>query len=80
MKEDLLQCVWQFQYFNNSELVTSSGEPIQVIRTANCNTNQGAGFIDAKIKIGKTTWEGTVEVHINSSDWNVHNHSADSNF
>ncbi|KAA9038432.1 DUF2851 family protein [Ginsengibacter hankyongi] len=80
MKEDLLQYIWQFQYFNNSELVTSSGEPIQVIKTGNYNTNQGADFIDAKIKIGKTTWAGNVELHLNSSDWNVHNHSADSNF
>ena len=80
MKEDLLQYIWQFQYFNNSELLTSSGEMIQIIKTGTHNTNQGADFLDAKIKIGKTTWAGNVELHINSSDWNVHNHSADSNF
>ena len=80
MKEDLLQYIWQFQYFNNSELLTSSGEMIQIINTGTHNTNQGADFLDAKIKIGKTTWAGNVELHINSSDWNVHNHSADSNF
>ena len=80
MKEDLLQYIWQFQYFNNSELLTSSGEMIQIINTGTHNTNQGADFLDAKIKIGKTTWAGNIELHINSSDWNVHNHSADSNF
>lgn len=80
MKEDLLQYIWQFQYFNNSELLTSSGETIQIINTGTHNNNQGADFIEAKIKIGKTTWAGNVELHINSSDWNVHNHSADSNF
>ncbi|HSQ43977.1 MAG TPA: DUF2851 family protein [Ginsengibacter sp.] len=80
MKEDLLQYIWQFQHFNNSELVTSLGEPIQVIKTGTYNTNQGADFIDAKIKIGKTLWAGNVELHVNSSDWNVHHHSADSNF
>ena len=80
MKEDLLQYIWQFQYFNNSELKNSSGEIIQIINTGAHNTNQGADFTGAKIKIGETTWAGNVELHINSSDWNVHRHSTDSNF
>ena len=80
MKEDLLQYIWQFQYFNNSELKNSSGELIQIINTGVHNTNQGADFTGAKIKIGETTWAGNVELHINSSDWNVHRHSTDSNF
>jgi hypothetical protein len=80
MKEDLLQYIWQFQYFNNSELLTSLGETIQIINCGIHNTNQGPDFLGAKIKIGTTTWAGNIELHINSSDWNVHNHSADSNF
>ncbi len=51
MKEDLLQYIGQFQYFNNSELLASSGEMIQIINTGTHNTNQGADFLDAKIKI-----------------------------
>ena len=80
MKEDLLQYIWQFQYFNNSELFTSSGEAIQIINTGTHNTNQGADFTNAKIKIGKTIWAGNVELHINSSDWDMHHHSGDPNF
>jgi len=80
MKEDLLQYIWQFQYFNNSELLTSSGDTIQVINTGTHNTNQGTDFINAKIKIGKTTWAGNIELHINSSDWNTHHHSDDVNY
>jgi len=56
MKEDLLQYFWQFQYFNNSELLTTSGDVIQIINTGTHNTNQCADFINAKIKIGKTIW------------------------
>ena len=80
MKEDLLQYIWQFQYFNNSELYTSSGEAIRIISTGTHNTNQGTDFVNAKIKIGKTIWAGNVEVHINSSDWNMHHHSGDPNY
>ncbi|MEI9957754.1 MAG: DUF2851 family protein [Ferruginibacter sp.] len=56
MTERLLQYLWQFQYFNASELTTAEGEPIQIIHTGMYNTNQGPDFIDAKIKINDTIW------------------------
>ena len=80
MKEDLLQYIWQFQYFNNKELQTVSGEKIEIQFPGSLNTNQGPDFTGAKIRIGKTLWAGNVEIHINSSDWNLHRHSSDSNF
>ncbi|RYF98741.1 MAG: DUF2851 family protein [Chitinophagaceae bacterium] len=38
------------------------------------NTNQGPDFKDAKIKIGSTLLAGSVELHINASDWQKHGH------
>ena len=78
--ERLLQFIWQFQYFNKGELRSTSGETIQVIFPGTFNTNQGPDFNDAKIKIGKTTWAGNVELHLLSSDWNRHNHQNDKNY
>lgn len=75
-----MQYIWQFQYFNKNELTTIDGDPIQIIHQGSFNTNQGADFSEAKIKIGNTTWAGNVELHIKSSDWNLHNHSADKNY
>ncbi|MEO5783065.1 MAG: DUF2851 family protein, partial [Ginsengibacter sp.] len=72
--------IWHFQYFNNNELTTIDGEPLQIIHQGNLNTNQGADFTQAKIKTGNTTWAGNIELHIKSSDWNLHNHSADKNY
>jgi hypothetical protein len=80
MKEDLLQYIWKFQFFNKAGLLTTAGEAIQIIHCGNQNTNQGPDFISAKIKIGNTIWVGNIEIHINSSGWNLHNHSADKNF
>ncbi|HMK25894.1 MAG TPA: DUF2851 family protein [Chitinophagaceae bacterium] len=80
MTERLLQFIWQFQYFNKSELVTDGGDPVQVIFPGQYNTNQGPDFSDAKIKIDKTTWAGSVELHIKTSDWNKHNHQGDKNY
>ncbi|MGI8584747.1 MAG: DUF2851 family protein [Chitinophagaceae bacterium] len=80
MKEKLLQYIWQFQYFNKNELTTIDGDPIQIISPGSFNTNQGADFFDAKIKISNTIWAGNIELHIKSSDWNLHNHTADKNY
>ncbi|MFN8305405.1 MAG: DUF2851 family protein [Ferruginibacter sp.] len=80
MTERLLQFIWQFQYFNARELLTTEGEPLQVIQPGQYNTNQGPDFSNAKIQVAGTTWAGTVELHINSSDWKIHGHSSDRNY
>jgi hypothetical protein len=80
MTERLLQFIWRFQYFNNSELQTTTGEDIQIIFPGTYNTNQGPDFSDAKIMIGKTTWAGSVELHVLSSDWKRHKHHKDKNY
>jgi hypothetical protein len=80
MTERLLQFIWQFQYFNKTELIATTAETVQVIFPGQYNTNQGPDFSDAKIKIGKTTWAGTVELHLKTSDWKKHNHQADKNY
>jgi Protein of unknown function (DUF2851) len=80
MTERLLQYIWQFQYFNSKDLHTHEGESLQVIHPGILNTNQGPDFTEAKIKADGTTWAGSIELHINSSDWKNHKHSNDSNY
>ena len=80
MTERLLQYIWQLQYFNRNELVTADGETLSIIYPGNINSNQGPDFLDAKIKVGNTTWAGNVELHVLSSEWNNHKHSDDKNY
>lgn len=80
MTERLLQYIWQFQYFNKGDLQTTDGEPVQVLFAGQYNTNQGPDFTNAKIKIGTTTWAGTVELHIKTGDWYKHGHQHDKNY
>ena len=80
MTERLLQYIWQFQHFNKSELATADNENLHIIHPGQYNTNQGPDFLDAKIRIGNTTWAGSIELHINSSDWKNHKHSNDKNY
>jgi hypothetical protein len=80
MNERLFQFIWQFQYFNKGELTTTSGETVEVHFAGQFNRNQGPDFLDAKIRIGVTTWAGSVELHINTSDWDKHHHQHDKNY
>lgn len=80
MKENLLQFIWQFQYYNKESLFTTSGESVQVIHPGQLNKDQGPDFKEARIKINKTIWAGNVEIHVNSSDWDLHNHATDDNY
>src|ERR1700761_6193417 len=79
MNERLLQYIWQFRHFHTS-LHTTEEEPVQIIQPGMLNTDQGPDFLDAKIKIGNTTWAGNIELHIKSSDWKNHKHSYDKNY
>ena len=80
MKEDLLQFIWKFQYFNRNELRCTDGDAVQIIHPGTYNSNQGPDFKEAKIKINNILWSGNVELHINSSHWHTHHHSEDTNF
>lgn len=77
MQESFLHYIWQFQYFDKQELATTQGETLQVIRPGIHNTNAGPDFSDAKVRIGLMSWAGNVEMHIASSEWEVHRHHLD---
>jgi hypothetical protein len=80
MREEILQYIWKFQYYNNKSLLCTNGDRISVIHPGTHNYNQGPDFTEARIKINDTLWAGNVELHINSSHWNQHKHSADNNY
>ena len=63
MNENLLQFIWQFQYFNKHNLATTEGNPLMILQPGQHNLNQGPDFKEAKIKIGGTTWAGNIELH-----------------
>jgi hypothetical protein len=80
MTERLLQYIWQFQYFNKNDLVTVAGEEIVIIHPGNYNTHQGPDFLEGRIRSGNKIWIGNIELHVDASDWNRHQHSLDKNY
>jgi hypothetical protein len=77
MTEKLLQFIWQSQYFDQRHLQTSTGEKISILNKGNFNRDQGPDFLNGRIRIGRTEWAGSIELHVKSSDWTLHQHSQD---
>ncbi len=77
MNESFLHYVWQFQYFDKTNLTLVDGEPISVFNPGMLNGHAGPDFSNARIKIGTMEWIGNVEVHINASGWMDHKHHED---
>ncbi|HJZ39292.1 MAG TPA: DUF2851 family protein [Bacteroidales bacterium] len=77
MTEDFLHFIWKYGLFDPNGLITDTGDTVQVISMGEHNTNAGPDFLNARVKIGTTTWAGNVEIHIRSSDWLSHRHHTD---
>lgn len=77
MKEDLLHYVWRSRRFDFQNLLTTIGEPLEIITTGTHNTHAGPDFFDARIRIGDTLWAGNVEMHLRASEWQNHRHGED---
>lgn len=77
LTEKLLHYIWVHRYYNSSELRTSEGLSIQIIHPGTWNKDAGPDFLNARIKIDRTTLAGHIELHLKSSDWIKHGHSGD---
>lgn len=77
MREAFLQFVWQQQYIAPSGYVTTTGQPVEVLRPGLLNNYSGPDFDLAQVRIGDVNWSGAVEIHYKSSDWAIHQHQQD---
>ena len=76
-KEDFLQYIWQYQFFNKTNLLSSTGDRIEILSPGFLNSHSGPDFYTARITIQQIEWHGTVEIHYKTSDWIKHNHTSD---
>jgi hypothetical protein len=77
MTEEFLQFIWKYGLFERTGLFTDAGDEIKVISLGEQNQDSGPDFLNARLKIGRTTWAGNVEIHLQSSDWYAHGHKID---
>ncbi|MBB3701421.1 DUF2851 family protein [Flammeovirga yaeyamensis] len=77
MREDFLHFVWQYKYFQQSDIYTTQGESITIKFPGYHNHNAGPDFLDAVIVINAIEWHGHVEIHHKASEWYQHHHEND---
>ena len=58
-------------------MVTEEGERLKIIYPGRVNDDRGADFRDAVIAAGQGLIKGDIEVHVNSSGWQAHQHHRD---
>jgi hypothetical protein len=73
INERFLQFIWKHRLFSKN-MQTTDGKPVEIVRPGGHNTDAGADFYNAQIKIDGTLWAGDVEIHLRSSDWFRHQH------
>ena len=80
MNEQLLHYIWQFCHFDITTLFTTKQLSISILKVGTHNFDSGPDFKSSQIRIGDLVWNGDVELHINSSDWNKHKHQYDEKY
>lgn len=67
--------------FHNFPLHTTDNSLVSIEEKGLWNKlDSGPDFSMAKIKIQEQIWVGNVEIHVRSSDWDLHHHSSDKNY
>ena len=77
MKEEFLHYLWKYGLFDKDSLADGEGNKITVLSSGEYNRDGGADFFNARIIIGPTEWAGNIEIHIDSSQWDIHGHNSD---
>lgn len=80
MQEAFVHYLWQFQFFDKESLQTTLQEPLQVLAVGQANTQAGADFQNANVIIDSIKWFGSVEIHLKTSDWLLHQHQKDRSY
>lgn len=75
--EILLHYIWKHRILPLHPLVTTGGQPVEIIDPGLHNRHAGPDFFNAKLRIGGTLWVGNVEIHERSAEWFLHGHDHD---
>ncbi len=74
--EKFLYHIWDAGHLKHS-LRTVSGKNLKVVYQGQLNTNRGPDFSNVIVEMDGMAVLGTVEIHLNTSDWLAHNHQED---
>ncbi len=79
MKEEYLHFIFK-QKLLGDQFICSKGNQLDILNFGEHNDNAGPDFLNASIMYDKRRWIGSIEFHVNASDWIKHNHQQDENY
>lgn len=79
MREDYLHHLFETRRLGNS-FQTTKGETLEIREFGQLNPNAGPDFLNAQVLAANTTWAGSIEFHVKSSDWYLHGHQKDKRY
>lgn len=79
LNEDFICRIWE-DNSNYSDLKTCSGEDVEIIDYGKRNYDAGPDYMDAKVRIGKLLYSGSIEIHRSVNDWHLHQHKKDKKY
>ena len=72
--EKFVSHVWDGGHFIKTNLRAKDGRELEILHPGEWNTDAGADFRNARIKIDGETFIGDIEIHVKNSDWRIHHH------
>lgn len=79
LNENFISRIWGNSGFY-THLQTLEGFPVEVIDYGRKNSDSGADYKDAIVKINGVTYSGDIEIHRTAKDWYSHSHKGDANY
>lgn len=77
MNENYLHFLWKNKRLPLNKLQTIEGKKVEILHVGIHNHDSGPDFFNGQIRLDGLTHSGNIEMHIKSSDWNLHGHQFD---
>lgn len=77
LPEAFIHYVWKTKSFDQTNLLSSDGQTVNILDFGTLNENAGPDFLQASVKIDGQIWVGNVEIHVNANEWYQHGHQHD---
>ena|GEM_PF-325911 len=80
LTERRLLHIWRSQSRHVTNLKTTDGRNVEVVRCGRWNFDTGPDFKAALLRIGNQLKQGDVEIHLRTSEWYAHGHEKDPHY
>lgn len=77
MNENYLHFLWKNKRLPLTNLLTIDSKKIEILHVGIHNPDSGPDFFNGQILLDEIRHSGNIEMHVKSSDWNLHGHQFD---